>query len=169
MNLLNKKEVRPMEENLKVIVFQLDNEQYAVDLEQVLSIERLQTITHVPNTSTFIKGVINLRGEIIPIIDLKERLHKGLTKYTESTRLLIVQMNTLKVGLIVDTATDVIDLDQSQVEPAPSIFGGVTREYLKGVVKLEDQLFVLLDLKCVLNLEEHEQIGDVVQDKTGGM
>ncbi|MGY3716928.1 chemotaxis protein CheW [Sutcliffiella cohnii] len=142
----------------KVIVFQLAKEHYGVDLQQVRSIERMQAITPVPQTSAFIKGVMNLRGDITPIIDLKERLELGKTEYTEQTRVLIVQIETIQVGLIVDSATDVIDIDPSFIEPAPAMIGGVTKEYLKGVAKLEDRLLVLLGLEQVLNQEEKSEM-----------
>lgn len=151
-----------MEELSKIIVFQLKNEQYGVNLQQVRSIERLLPITPVPQTSDFIKGVINLRGDIIPIIDVKERLHIGKTEQTETTRILIVQIETTQVGLMVDAATDVVDIDPSMVEPAPNIVGGVTKDYLQGVAKLEDKLMVLLDLECVLNMEEKKEVLEAV-------
>lgn len=141
----------------KVIVFQLKNEQYGVDIQQVRSIERLTGVTEVPKTADFIKGVINLRGDITPLIDLKERLHVGTTVQTEATRVLILNIEGLQVGLIVDSATDVIDLEDDLVEPAPSMIGGVTKEYLKGVAKLKEKLLILLDLEKVLNFEEVAQ------------
>ncbi|WP_077210831.1 chemotaxis protein CheW [Bacillus dakarensis] len=154
-----------MEDLSKVIVFMLKDQQYGVNLQQVLSIERLQAITHVPQTSSFIKGVMNLRGDIIPIIDLMERLSVGSMVQDDSTRVLIVEIDTYKIGLVVDTATDVIDLESSMIEPAPSIIGGVKSEYIKGVAKLEGGLLVLLDLEHVLNVEEQREVLDVVNEE----
>lgn len=151
-----------MEDSLKVIVFQLDQKQYGVNLQQVLSIERLQAITQIPLTSSFIKGVMNLRGNIIPVIDLREKLDLGHTEQTEATRVLIVQIDTSKVGLVVDTATDVIDLNTSMIEPAPDLIVGITKEYLMGVAKLGDSLLVLLDIEHVLNLKEKEKIQEAM-------
>lgn len=110
-----------MENDMKLIVFRIKNERYGVDLQQVRSIERLQTITMVPQTPNFIKGVINLRGEITPIIDLNERLNRVKTSLTDETRILIIQIENVQVGLIVDAATDVLDIDPSQVEPVLSM------------------------------------------------
>ncbi|WP_226037136.1 chemotaxis protein CheW [Aquibacillus saliphilus] len=153
-----------METLVKVIVFQLKNNQYGVNIQQVRSIERLQNVTEVPQTVDFIKGVINLRGEITPIIDLKERLHIGETEYTDDTRVLIININTIQVGLIVDAATDVIDIDSSIIDAPPEMIGGVTEDYITGVAKLEDKLLILLNLECVLNMDEIKKIEEVVED-----
>jgi purine-binding chemotaxis protein CheW len=153
-----------MEELFKVIVFQLKNEQYGVNIQQVRSIERLQNVTEVPRTADFIKGVINLRGEITPILDLKERLNVGETEYTDETRVLIVSINTIQVGLIVDSATDVINLNSATIDPPPKMIGGITEDFLTGVAKLEDNLLILLDLERVLNLNEINEIKEVAEE-----
>lgn len=145
----------------KVIVFQLKNEQYGVDLQQVRSIERLQSVTEVPQSEQFIKGIINLRGEIIPLIDLKERLHGIEAEHLDSTRILIIQMRNTLVGLIVDAATDVKDIDSTQIQPAPPLVGGVTKEYLKGVITIQEKLLILLDLEKILGIEEIEALEEV--------
>ena len=148
----------------KVIIFQLNEQSYGVDVQQVMSIEKLTNITEVPKTSDFIKGVINLRGEITPVIDLKERLQLGPTKYTENTRVLIVNFNSVQLGLIVDDATDVIDIDPAVVDKAPDLVGGIDKSFLKGVAKLEDNLLLLLDLDYVLNIEELNEVKEVIQE-----
>ncbi|WP_077624597.1 chemotaxis protein CheW [Sediminibacillus massiliensis] len=153
-----------MEEVSKVIVFELKDEKYGVDIQQVRSIERLQNVTEVPRTAAFIKGVINLRGDITPIIDLKERLQIGETEYTDETRILIINIDTIQVGLIVDSATDVVDIDSSIIDPPPRIIGGVTDDFLRGVAKLEDKLLILLDMERVLTLEEINEVQEVIED-----
>lgn len=95
---------------VKVIVFRLKDEEYGVDVNQVKSIEKLEHITRVPRTPAFVKGVINLRGVVTPIIDLRNRFSLEETAYTESTRIIIVAVGELEVGLIVDAANDVIDI-----------------------------------------------------------
>ncbi|MFZ3577036.1 chemotaxis protein CheW [Virgibacillus sp. DJP39] len=152
-----------MEEFLKVIVFQLKEQQYGVDIQHVRSIERLNEVTKVPGTSEFIKGVINLRGDITPIVDLKERLQIGSTSITGETRVLIVDVNNVQVGLIVDSATDVIDIDPNVIEDAPKIIGGVNEAFISGVAKLESKLLILLDFECILNLEELNEIQEVIE------
>lgn len=153
-----------MEEQVKVIVFQLKEQQYGVNIQHVRSIERVSDVTEVPGTSDFIKGVINLRGDITPIVDLKERLQIGNTNFTEDTRVLIVDVNNVQVGLIVDSANDVIDIDMGVVEDAPKIIGGVNEAFIKGVAKLDNRLLVLLDFESVLNLEEINEVQAVIEN-----
>ncbi|WP_047984863.1 chemotaxis protein CheW [Ornithinibacillus californiensis] len=138
----------------KVIVFQLKDEEFAVSVQQIGSIERIQTITRVPNTADFVKGVINLRGVVTPIIDLRSRLGIEATDFNESTRIIIVNLDEIDVGLIVDAANDVIDIPIDSIEPAPEVIGAVNDDYIEGVAKLENRLLILLDLKKVLTNEE---------------
>src|SRR5690625_348208 len=156
-----------MEVMMKVIVFQLNEQAYGVDIGQVRSIERMQKITEVPNTADFIKGVMNLRGETTPIIDVKERLRMpdlGETGYTDETRILIVYLDQVQIGLIVDAATNVLDIDATAIEPAPVIIGGVHEAYLKGVAKLENELLILLNLERILNTDETNRVREAVEE-----
>lgn len=139
---------------IKVIVFRLLDEEYGVDVNQVLSIERMEHITRVPKTDDFVKGVINLRGVVTPIIDLRSRFGLASSLYTESTRIIIVSVEGVEVGLIVDSANDVIDVPVEAIEPAPEIVGGVEATYLRGVAKLDKRLLILLNLNKVLSAEE---------------
>ncbi|MGM7701193.1 chemotaxis protein CheW [Pseudalkalibacillus sp. Hm43] len=147
-------EVKTVETEMKAIVFQLKDEEYGVDVHQVRSIERLQEITRVPRTPSFVKGVINLRGIVTPIIDLRSRFDIEETEPTDETRIIIVNANDLEVGMIVDSANDVIDVPANAVEQAPKVVGGIDAEYLDGVAKLEKRLLILLNLDKVLNPEE---------------
>ncbi|RSK27048.1 chemotaxis protein CheW [Bacillus sp. HMF5848] len=136
---------------LKVIVFQLKDEEYGVPVDQVRSIERVLHITRVPRTDDFVKGVINLRGVVTPIINLRNRFGITEQEYTDSTRIIIVALKDMEVGLIVDAANDVIDIPVSAIEPAPEVVGAVEADYIKGVAKLDKRLLILLDLEKVLN------------------
>src|SRR5699024_207769 len=153
-----------MDESIKVVVFRMGEQRYGVDIQNVLGIEKLQTITNVPQTSAFIKGVINLRGDITPLIDLKERLQLGKTEHAEETRILIVNMHDIQVGLIIDAATDVMDIDLSYVEAASEVINGVYESFLRGVAKLEDNLLILLDLEHILNLDEVNEVSEIIED-----
>ena len=153
-----------MSEISKVIVFQLKNQQYGVDIQQIRSIEKLQNITEIPNTPDFIKGVINLRSEVIAIIDLRERLHINKTDITDHTRILIVSINEVQIGLIVDSATEVLDIDPTVIDPSPEIVGEIDVTFVKGVAKLEDRLLILLDLERVLSFKEIDEVKEAVAD-----
>lgn len=148
----------------KYIIFQLKEQSYGVGVQQVLSIEKMTEITEIPKASHFIKGVINFQGEVTPVIDLKERLELGHTTYTDSTRLLIVNIDGIKLGLVVDAANDVIDIDPTAVEQAPRLTGKIDDSFLKGVAKLEDELLLLLDLNYVLNIEELNEVKEVTHN-----
>jgi purine-binding chemotaxis protein CheW len=140
--------------DLKVIVFQLMDKEYAIPVSQVRSIEKFQHITRVPGTASFVKGVINLRGVVTPIIDLRKRFDfpKGL--YTESTRVIIVSLEDAEVGLVVDSANDVIDIPTNSIEPPPEVVGGLDVDFIKGVANIDHRLLILIDLDKVLRKDE---------------
>ncbi|WP_458413881.1 chemotaxis protein CheW [Schinkia sp. CFF1] len=139
--------------DLKVIVFQLKDDEYGIPVQQVQSIERMMHITRVPRVAKFVKGVMNLRGVVTPIIDLRKRFGIEEAAYSESTRIIIVGVGDLDVGLIVDAANDVIDIPEGTIEPPPQVVGSVEVEYLNGVAKLDKRLLILLNLDRVLNPE----------------
>jgi len=142
----------------KIIVYQLEDEEYAIPVTYVGSIERILPITRVPRTPKFVKGVINLRGVVTPVIDLKERFYEQETKFTDQTRIIIVNVNEITVGIIVDGAKDVIDIQADQIEPAPEAVGAAVVDYITGVVKIEKRLLILMDITKVLNKEELNEL-----------
>ncbi|MFP7252866.1 chemotaxis protein CheW [Virgibacillus sp. 7505] len=148
-------------QDVKVIVFQLKNEEYAVPVTQVGSIEKMEHITRVPNTESFIKGVINMRGVVTPIVDLRSRLGLEETPVDENTRIIIVDLDDTSIGLIVDAANDVVDIPVDKIEEAPQVIGAINIDYIDGVVKLEDRLVILLDLRKVLKFHEIEAIKSI--------
>ena len=139
---------------LKVNVFALADEEYGVEVEKVKTIERMMPMTRVPKTYSFVKGVINLRGVVVPVIDLRGRFGLPEQDYTDNSRIVIIAVNDMEVGLIVDSANDVIDVDSDAIQDPPEIVGGVRAKYLQGVAKLGDRLLVLLNLQEVLNKSE---------------
>ncbi|MFC0214359.1 chemotaxis protein CheW [Paenibacillus chartarius] len=151
-----------MSEEKKVIVFALGTEEYGVEVEKVKTIERMQPLTRVPKSPEFIKGVINLRGVVIPIIDLRSRFGLTVDEYTDNTRIIIVSAGEYEVGLIVDAANDVIDLDESQIDHPPEVVGGIKAKYLRGIARIgDDRLLVLLNLDQVLNKQEINQLSEI--------
>lgn len=151
-----------MGEEMKVIVFMLANEQYGVEVEKVKTIERIQPMTRVPKTPPFVKGVINLRGVVVPIIDLRGRFGLVESEFTNDSRIVIVSVGELEVGLIVDSASDVVDVDSDSIVDPPEIVGGIRAKYLRGVARLEDnRLLVMLNLQEVLNKNEIVQLDQI--------
>ncbi len=142
------------EKKLKLIVFELQKEEYAIPVQQVRSIEKLLPITRVPNVPPHIKGVINLRGVITPIVDLRARFDIEEKRKTDASRIIITVVDEHEVGFIVDAANDVVDITEDQIEPAPEVVGSVENKYVQGVVKIDKRLFVCLDLNEILQLEQ---------------
>lgn len=148
-----------MGEEVKVIVFALGNEEYGIEVDKVRTIERLSPITRVPKTATFIKGVINLRGVVVPVIDLRGRFNLTETAPTENSRIIVVAVGEIEVGFIVDSANDVIDIDTDTIELPPEIVGGIKAKYLRGIAKMgEGRLLIMLNLSEVLNKNEIVQL-----------
>jgi purine-binding chemotaxis protein CheW len=148
-----------MGEEKKVIVFALGSEEYGVEVDKVRTIERMQPMTRVPKVPAFINGVINLRGVVIPIIDLRARFGLDHEEYNDNTRIIIVSAGEFEVGLIVDSANDVIDLDTDEIDSPPEIVGGIKAKYLDGIARIgENRLLVLLNLERVLDKSEILQL-----------
>ncbi len=136
--------------DMKVIVFQLKEKEYAIPVHQVRGIEKVLHITRVPNAAHYIKGVINLRGVVTPIIDLRARFDIEEAEYSEENRIIIVSLEDLEVGLVVDTANDVIDIPNDSIEPQPGVAGTEEAEFITGVAKLEKRLLILINLEKIL-------------------
>ncbi|WP_084220081.1 chemotaxis protein CheW [Jeotgalibacillus soli] len=139
-----------MTQEMKVIVFQLVDKEYAIPVNNVQSIEKLIHITRVPRVSSYIKGVINLRGVVTPIVDLRKRFNLEESMYDDRTRIIIVSDKGREVGLIVDSANDVLDLSADSIEPQPEVVGSIETDFISGIAKLERRLLTLLHLDKVL-------------------
>ena len=141
-------------ELLQVVSFRLGNEEYGVDISQVQEIIRMVEITHVPRAPHFMEGVINLRGQLIPIIDLRTRFSMPRSEHTKSTRIVVTDIGSKRVCIVVDGVSEVLNIPIEQVEAAPDMIAGVGTEYIQGVGKINDRLIILLDLKMVVTGEE---------------
>ncbi|MBE9502939.1 MAG: chemotaxis protein CheW [Proteobacteria bacterium] len=149
------------DELLQLVSFKLGNEEFAVDILKIQEINRMIEITKVPKSPDFVEGVINLRGKVIPIIDLRKRFGMEVTEHTKNTRIVVVDIDNKVVGLIVDGVSEVLRLPASTVEPPPPIVAGIDAEYINGVGKMEDRLLILLELEKVLSQEEKTALGQV--------
>jgi purine-binding chemotaxis protein CheW len=139
------------QEYLKVIVFQLAEKEYAIPVSNVQGIEKLMHITRVPKTAKYVKGVINLRGVVTPIIDLRERFDIQVNENVETTRIIIVTFDEMEVGFIVDSANDVMDIPVLSIEQQPEVVGSEEKDFISGVAKIGNRLLILLHLDKVLN------------------
>lgn len=151
-----KEEEKGLEKTAQMVGFKIDNEFYGIDIIQVQEIIRMQEITMVPRTPPFIKGVVNLRGKVVPIISLRERFGIKEVEHTKDTRIVIVRIDVGLIGFIVDAMAEVIRLPERLIEPTPPTATNIESEYIRGVGKLDDNLIIVLDLNMVLTKEKKE-------------
>jgi purine-binding chemotaxis protein CheW len=137
-------------ETLQLVSFCVNDEHYAVDILRVQEINRMMNITQVPESPAGVEGVINLRGRIIPIMDLRVRFGMPAAERTEESRIVVVEAAGATVGFIVDRVHEVLRISSSTVDPAPTLSSSGNSRYIQGVAKLEDHLVILLDLDSLL-------------------
>ncbi|HEY3416942.1 MAG TPA: chemotaxis protein CheW [Armatimonadota bacterium] len=152
-----------VDEEEQLVVFLLDDGYYGVMIEVVNTIIRLPQITRVPHAPAFVEGVMNLRGSIIPIIDLRKRLALPVIEATKATRIIVVEQGDILVGIIVDAVTETLRLPMANVEPLCSLVTSIDAQYLRGVGKIDDRLIILLALEHLLSGEESATLGKIVQ------
>jgi purine-binding chemotaxis protein CheW len=137
-------------ETAHLVCFRLGEEEYGVDIGGVQEINRMMPITRVPRAPAFMKGVINLRGQLIPIIDLRLRFGMPSVEPTKSTRIVVVEIGHSRVGMIVDGVSEVLKLPVEHIEAAPDMITDAEAGYIKGVGKFGDRLIVLLELGPII-------------------
>jgi len=145
-------------EERQLVVFRLGAELYGVDIARVHEIIRLQSITRVPRAPSFVEGVINLRGKVIPVVDLRRRFGLPTGEHTRATRIVVVEIGDQVVGIIVDSVSEVLRVSAATVEPPSPVVAGVDSEYLHGIAKLPERLVILLDLDRVLARDERRAL-----------
>jgi purine-binding chemotaxis protein CheW len=143
---------------LQVVTFALGSEEYGVDIAQVQEINRMVTITHVPRAPQFMEGVINLRGQLIPIIDLRSRFGMERTDRTKNTRIVVTEIGSKRIGMVVDSVSEVLRIPVEQIEDAPDLVAGVDTEYIRGVGKMGDRLIIMLDLARIISGTEKAEL-----------
>lgn len=138
----------------QLVVLDLANEHYAVDVAIVDSIIKIQSITAVPHAPVFVEGITNLRGTVLPVIDLRRRFSLPAEAPTKETRIVVVEMNGTKVGIIVDAVTEVLRVSEEDVEPPSPIVTTTDSAFITGIAKIDERLIILLDMNRVLSTEE---------------
>lgn len=144
------------EELLQLVSFKIGDAEFGVDILKVQEINKMMELTVVPNTPPFVEGVVNLRGRIIPVLNLRARLGLDVKEYDAETRIIVVEMEDKTIGFIVDEVNEVLRIPKSITEPPPQIVSGVESDYITAIGKLEDRLLILLDLTKILSTEEKE-------------
>jgi len=140
------------EENLQAVAFKLRNEEYGVSILNVQEIRNLTDITRVPFAQDFIKGVINLRGSVLPVIDLKQRLGLEETPYTDDTRIVTVTIDDLHVGMLVDAVTEVLTLTAKPIDAKKAVNGKELTKFLSGIGNIDGRLIIMLNLEEIIGL-----------------
>ena len=151
-------------EIIQLIVFNLGDEEYGADINQVREIIRTGAITPIPDSPDFIKGVSNIRGEIPVIVDLKSRFFlSAVNREVEDRHIVITEQDKNIFGLLVDEVTEVLRIPETDIKPAPELVTKIEREYVNGVVTLENRLIILLDLAKVLSADELARLSELSQ------
>ena len=150
-------------ELLQLVSFFIGNEEFGVDILYVQEINRMSQVTKVPNSPEFVNGVINLRGRVIPVIDLRLKFGMPKKEPDKNTRIIVIEVSGKTVGFIVDSVNEVLRISKDVTEPPPELAMGVNSEYIKAVGKLEDRLLILIDLEKILSKEEDVQLETVLE------
>lgn len=133
----------------KYVIFKLIDEYYGLDIENVISVEKMQEFTRVPNAPSYVRGVINLRGEVIPVIDLREKLGLELKSTDENTRIIIVSESEINLGIVVDSSSEVLEIQRSLIDK-PLASEEESNNYLKGIGKVDGRLIIIIDLEKLI-------------------
>jgi len=140
------------------VIFKLAGEDYGVDIMNVKEICEYKQSIKVPKAPDFVDGIINLRGDITPIINLKKRFQLEDRGITSDTRIIVINIKNKQVGFIVDEASQVLRISEENIEPAPELVVGIDKKYIEGVGKLDEQIIIILNLEHILSEEEKTEI-----------
>ncbi|MEW9900743.1 chemotaxis protein CheW [Chitinivorax sp. PXF-14] len=142
------------EASREYLTFSLGSEEYAVDILKVQEIRGYDRVTHIANSPAFIKGVINLRGAIVPIVDLRIKFGLSRAEYDAFTVVIILNISRRIVGVVVDTVSDVVLLAQEQIRPAPEFGAILNTRYIRGLATLDDRMIIVTDIETLMTSEE---------------
>lgn len=143
------------------LTFTLGNEEYGIDILKVQEIRGYDTVTHIANAPEFIKGVINLRGVIVPIVDMRIKFKVGVPTYNEFTVVIIMNVLGRVIGMVVDGVSDVVALSPEQIKAAPEMGAAMDTDYITGLGTLNDQMLILVDIEKLMSSEEMQVMDQV--------
>ncbi len=141
------------DESLQLVTFRLQDEEFGIDIKRVHEINRIIDVTKIPNAPSYIEGIINLRGKIIPVVNLRSKLGFDQAEYDKMTRIMVVEIEGKVLGFIVDSVSEVLRIEDPKIEAPPSITGANDAGYIKGVINLADRILILLDLDTLFGEE----------------
>lgn len=140
------------------VTFRLDNEIYGINVTQVREVLRITEIAPVPGAPDYVLGIINLRGNVVTVMDTRKRLNIAQMEMTDSTRIVIIEVDGQEVGILVDSVAEVVDIKQSAIDTAPNVGNDDASRYIQGVTSMEGTLLILVDLNKLLTDEELQEI-----------
>lgn len=138
----------------QIVCFKIGHEEYGLDILKVQEILRIPKITKLPKSADYIMGVIDLRGKVIPIIDLGRRFKIDVSSTSDEQRAIVVNIKEKKVGLAIDSVSHVIKIDEKDIEPPPPIIKGISGRYIIGIAKVESGFVIILDIEQIFSIEE---------------
>ncbi len=142
----------------KYLTFAIGNETYGIEIRYVTEIIGIQPITEVPEVPEYVKGIINLRGKIIPVIDVRLKFRKDAIPYDDRTCIIVIALDTIIVGLIVDNVAEVLSIEDDHIVPPPDARTGFQNRYIKGIGNVDNNVKLLLDCELLLTDDEVEKI-----------
>lgn len=145
----------------KYLTFVLGTEEYGIEILKVREIIGIMDITSVPQTPDYMKGVINLRGKVIPVIDLRLKFAMTEEEYTQETCTIVVEVNSSLIGIIVDTVSEVVDVGSEEIEETPQFGQGIDTDFITGLGKVNEKIIILLDIEKVMSTEELEMVEEM--------
>ena len=148
----------------KYLTFVLDKEEYGLEILKVREIIGMMDITTVPQTPDFVKGVINLRGKVIPVVDLRLKFGMQEVEATQETCVIVVEVGGVQMGIVVDTVSEVLDIEEKQIEDPPRFGTQVDTAFIRGMGKIENRVKILLDIEKVLSSEELVLVSDIADE-----
>lgn len=151
-----------MADDMQLVVFDLDNEEYGVEIGQVREIIKMEEISKIPRAPNYIEGVINLRGQVTTVISLRKKFELEQKEVDQYTRIIVAEIDGLTLGITVDAVNEVLKLPTKNIEPTPAIVANdVDTRYIRGIGKLDDRLLILLDINRIMNEDELEQMDNL--------
>ncbi|MCX7749514.1 MAG: chemotaxis protein CheW [Clostridia bacterium] len=146
----------------KFLTFLLGQESYGIEIKFVTEIIGIQTITPVPELPSYVQGIINLRGKIIPVMDVRTRFKKGFREYNDRTCIIVIDIKDISIGLIVDLVAEVLAIPEEHIVPPPAMKTGFQNRYIKGIGKVENEVILLMDCERLLDSSEIEGINEAI-------
>lgn len=151
---------------IQQVVFKISNEEYGVDIMSVNSIEKYQEVVKIPNAPEYVDGIINLRGEVLPVFSLRKKFHLEDTEKDERTKIIVAFADDMKIGFIVDSVTEIISIDEENIEKTPKLLTGIDRRYIKNVAKVGERMIILLDIELLVSDEEKISLGEIIETES---